>query len=415
MYKTIYLIAVAVFLFVSCAETGEDELSQWRGPNRDGIYPETNLLKEWPENGPEMIWSNADLGYGHGSVAVANGKVYVTGIPDTVSSNGVLFTFDFNGELLWKKEYGPDWSVNFHGARSTPTVVGNHIYIESGFGKVYCLDNNNGEEIWSVDFLKDLDADSIQFGYSESVLIDGDTLICVPGGKENNVVALNRFTGEKIWSSPGFGEVATYNSPILFDNNGKKIVVAMTSGSVMGLDAKTGKMFWRVHQFQDNLIHANTPVYANGNLLVCSASRRDSSGLVMFQLSDDGKNVNVKWRDGRFTNLMGGHMLIDNTIFISSYQKKDWQLINAENGEMIQQNKDFGGGAVIYADGLYYCYSEREGEIALIDASPEKISVISKFEVPFGKNEHWAHPVIKDGLLYVRHGNALMVYDIRAN
>jgi len=411
MYKTFIILVVTGLLAASCAREGNG-FSQWRGPNRDGIYPEKNLLKEWPEGGPELLWSFEGLGCGHSSVAVTGGIVYATGVPDTINSKGILYAFDLKGSFLWEKEYGPEWNESFHGPRSTPTVVGSYIYIESGFGKVYCFDSKTAEEVWSVDFIKDFGADSIQFGFSESVLVDGEKLICVPGGKENNVVALNRFTGETIWSSPGNGEQATYNSPIVFNHNGQRMVVAMTAGSVMGLNANTGEMAWRVHQFQDNKIHANTPVYLDGNLLVCSASRRDSSGLVLFRLSEDGKNVDVIWRDNRIVNAFGGQVFKDGYIFTSTYLKKDWRIINAENGEMVQQNKDFGGGAVIYADGLYYCYAEREGEIGLMEASPGGIKIISSFKVPLGAGEHWAHPVISGDKLFIRHGNALMVYKI---
>jgi outer membrane protein assembly factor BamB len=410
MIKIVFYFVILLFIISSCIKN--NETSQWRGPNRNGIYQEENLLKQWPENGPELIWSNEGLGYGFGSVAIANGKVYVTGIADTIDSKGTLFSFNIDGELLWKKEYGADWTINFQGTRSTPTVVGKYLYVESGVGEVYCFNSNNGEEIWSVNFLADLEGDSILFGFSESVLIDGDLLICTPGGKENNVVALNRFTGEKIWSSPGYGEIATYNSPIVFDHNGQRMIVVMTSGSIMGIDAFSGKMYWRVNQFQENKIHANTPIYHKGKVLVSSASRKDSSGLVLLELSEDGKNADILWRNKRFINLMGGVVYKDDYIYGSAYLKNDWQVIDCKTGEMVQQNKDIGGGSIIYADGLFYCYSERDGEISLMDASPEKMKIVSKFKVPLGINEHWARPVIHNRRLYIRHGNALMVYNI---
>ena len=176
--------------------------SQWRGPNRDGIYPDKNLLKQWPADGPKMLWSFEGLGTGQGSVAVANERVYITGIPDTLTAEGFLFVFDIAGKMLWKKSYGKDWTGIFPGARSTPTVINDLIYLESGNGNVQCLNAKTGDKVWSIDFFKDLLCDSVQFGFSESLLIDGDRLYCTPGGKTNNVVALNRFTGQKIWSSP---------------------------------------------------------------------------------------------------------------------------------------------------------------------------------------------------------------------
>ena len=411
MSRVIFFLFISLIIFSGCKQ--KCEMSQWRGPNRDGIYNETGLLKKWPDNGPELKWSVEGLGFGHSCVAVLNEKVYVTGIKDTISSMGVLFTFDLAGNLLWEKEYGKDFTLNFHGTRSAPVVVDELIYIESGMGAVYCLNAEIGKEIWSVDFIKDLGVDSvIQFGYAESVLIDGDNLICVPGAKENNVVALNRFTGEKVWSSKGNSEIATYNSPILINHNGFKLVIAMSSGSIMGIDANTGEIFWIVEQTQQNKIHANTPIYCDGKLVVSSADPTDSSGLVQLELSEDGKKAEVVWRNTKFRNLMGGIVKVDSCLYGSAYLKNDWQVMDWDTGEMLDQNKELGGGSIIYADGLFYCYAERDGEVALAKASAERFEIISKFKVPLGTKEHWARPVIDNGVLYVRHGDALMAYNI---
>ena len=411
MRNTLFLLAISAFFALSF--TSGNKKSDWQGPNRDCIYPAKNLLKQWPENGPGLVWSFEGLGYGHSAVAMAENKVFVTGVKDTIESIGSLYTFDLNGKLLWEKEYGKDFALNFHGTRSTPVVVDNLIYIESGMGAVYCLNTETGDEVWKVNFINDFGVDSvIQFGYSESVLIDGDNLICVPGGKANNVVALNRFTGKTVWSSPGNGEIATYNSPILINHNGKKLVVAMTSHSVMGIDAATGEKHWRVEQTQQNKIHANTPVYSDGKLLVASAGREKTSGIVMLQLSEDGKSVTEVWRNNKLMNLMGGMVKLGDNIYLSAYLKPDWQVLDWNTGQMKIQNKEFGGGSVIYADGLFYCYAENDGEIALMEASPEQIKIISKFKVPLGTDQHWARLVIENGLLYVRHGNALMAYKI---
>ena len=413
MNRITFLLFVSICAFYSCGQ--KKQYSDWRGPGRDGIYQETKLLKQWPENGPELLWSAEGLGFGHSAVAVTNDKVFVTGIKDTLASEGTLFAFELNGRLLWEKNYGKDFSLNFHGTRSTPVLMDDLIYIESGMGAVYCMNAETGEPIWSKDFISDFGVDSvIQFGYSESVLIDGDNLICVPGGKENNVVALNRFTGEKIWNCKGEGEIATYNSPILIDHNGLRMVIAMTSGSVMGIDAETGEKYWRIEQTQQNKIHANTPIYSDGKLLIASAGRTASSGMVQLQLSDDGKSVSEVWRNKKFINLMGGLVKLDSCLYGSAYMKKDWQVINWNTGEKMVQNKELGGGAIIYADGLFYCYAERDGEMALAKASAESFDIISRFKVPLGTKEHWARPVISDGNLYIRHGDALMAYAIKA-
>ncbi len=319
------------------------------------------------------------------------------------------------GNRLWEKDYGPDFCRYFHGARSTPTIVNNLIYIESGMGALYCLDAETGEVIWSKDFIKDFGVDSvIQFGFAESVLTDGDNLICVPGGKENNVVKLNRFTGELVWSSKGFGEQATYNSPILIEHNGQPFIIAMTCSSIMGIDAGNGQMYWRIEHTQTNKIHANTPIYSDGKILVATPDVSDTSGMILIQLSDDGKQAEVVWRNKKLRNFMGGLIKRDTCIYASAYLRNSWQVLSWNTGEMLVQNKELGGGAIIYADGLFYCYTERDGEIALAEASPEEFKIISRFKVPLGTKEHWAHPVISNGKLFVRHGDALMVYNISA-
>jgi len=371
-------------------------------------------MKEWPEEGPSMLWSFEGLGYGHNAVAVSSNRIYVTGIQDSLTSMGSLYAFSPDGKLMWQREYGKDFSSNFVGTRSTPVVVDELMYLESGVGTVYCLKAEDGEEVWSKNFLEDFGADSvIQFGFAESVLIDGDRLICTPGGKENNVVALNRFTGEKIWASEGKGEQATYNSPILVEIGAQRLVIAMTAASIMGIDADHGEMYWRIEHTQGNKIHANTPLYFNGKVLVSSVDPTSTSGLVLLELLDEGKNVQVVWRNRKFRNLMGGLVRIDSCVYGSAYLKKDWQVINWNTGEMLVQNKELGGGSVIRADGMFYCYTEREGEVALVDANPAKFEVISKFEVPLGTREHWARPVIHKGVLYIRHGDALMAYEIK--
>ena len=401
----IYLVIV-IFLF-SCMESVE--ISQWRGPNRDGKYAEKNLLKQWPENGPDLIWSFEGLGEGHGNVGIGKNKLFICGMPDTI---GVLYSFNLNGDLLWKKEYGLEWYKNYTGSRSTPTVVGDLVYFESGQGVVFCYDGNSGDLIWSVDLLQKFNAENIQWGMTESLLVDGNTIFCTPGGPENNVIALNRFNGETIWTSAGNRQLSAYCSPILVEHNNTRLIVTMTSESVIGVDAETGEFYWNIEHQQSNKIHANTPVYYEGKILCTSSSARSNlCGTVQIQLSDDGKKADISWRRENITNLMSGFILNDGFIFGSLYNKSDWYCLNWETGETAYSSKVLNSGVIVYADGLFYCYSHR-GEMALVKADHEEFKVISSFNVPLGTKQHWAHPVIDNGKLYIRHGTALMAYNI---
>lgn len=389
---------------------GSPEFSQWRGPERNGIYKEKGLMKSWPVNGPAMQWVFEGLGYGHGSVATGKNKLFVLGMSQ---GEGFLYILDYNGKLVRKVMYGPEWDENYTGTRSTPTIVNGLVYFESGRGTVYCYDGNSGNKIWSADLLKEYDAKNITWGMAESLLIKGDTLYCTPGGKQNNIVALNRFSGKLIWSSPGNHQPSAYCSPAYVKHNKTELIVTMTASSIIGVDARTGKFYWQVPQFQDNKIHANTPVYYNGMIYCASQYADENSGLAALKLSDDGKSVTLKWRNEGFMNLMGGIIVLDGYIYGSQYQRNSWCCIDASSGQIMYTDKTFGDGNIIMADGMFYCYSER-GEAALVSASPLSFNVLGRFPVKLGTETHWAHPVIHNGRLYLRHGNALIAYDIRA-
>jgi outer membrane protein assembly factor BamB len=407
METKILLAVIGIGILLAC--TKPIEISQWRGPERDGKYPATNLLKEWPEDGPELIWSFEELGEGHGNVGVGKDKLYVCGMIDTV---GHLFAFDLSGNLLWNRAYGLEWYQNYTGVRSTPTVVGDKVYFESGQGVVYCYDGKSGDLIWSVDLLDKFQAENIQWGKAESLLVDGNKIYCTPGGKEHNIVALERTTGATIWTSKGNRQPSAYCSPLLVEHNGTRLIVTMTSESIVGVDAETGETYWVQEQRQRNYIHANTPIYHNGKILCSSSSdQSDLDGTVLLQLSDDGKLVSVIWRNTKIINLMGGVILKDGYVYGSNYRSSEWYCLNWTTGETEYISKPFTNGVIVYADGLFYCYTEG-GDMALVDANSQEFKVISQFRIPLGTNQHWAHPVIHDGRLYVRHGNALMVYNI---
>jgi outer membrane protein assembly factor BamB len=405
-----YLVYFSFCVFTVFTDGNKDEISQWRGPNRDGKFPATNLLKNWPVDGPGLIWSFEGLGEGHGNVGIGNNRLYSCGMID---STGHLFSFDLDGNLLWDKSYGLEWHKDYTGVRSTPTVIGDLVYFESGYGVVFCYDGKSGTLIWSVDLLKKFNAENIQWGMAESLLVDGDKIICTPGGREHNVVALNRLTGETIWTSKGNGQPAAYCSPILVEHQDTRLIVTTTAESIIGIDAETGAYYWSIEHRQTNFIHANTPLYHDGKIMCSSAENKSGlDGTVLVQLSDDGKNASVVWRNTNMTNLMGGFILKNGYVYGSKYRSSEWYCLNWNTGEVQYISKPFRNGVIIYADDLYYCYSEG-GDMALVSADQNNFEVISQFKITLGTNQHWAHPVIDEGKLYVRHGNALMAYDIQ--
>lgn len=405
--RYIFLLSLICALTCSC-QPKTAQVSQWRGPERNGIYPEKGLLKSWPEQGPDMIWSVDGLGEGHGSVSFSRDKIFVLGMQDTT---GVIYAFNFDGKPVWQKKYGTEWYESYSGTRSTPTVIDDLVYFMSGQGVIYCLEEKTGRQVWAVDALKTFDAENIQWGMAESLLIDGDQIICTPGGKEHNVVSLNRFTGKTNWTTPALGQSAAYCSPVLIDHHGTRLFITMTSDAIIAVSPENGRMYWNFPQKQRNKIHSNTPVYHNSRVY-CSSENADSdNGLVSILLSEDGKSAKIEWRNRNYTNLMGGIVMKDNLIFGSEYRKRGWVVTNAQNGEVQYSSEAISPGAVIWADDRFYCYTE-SGKMVLIDAGSDHIDVVGEFNVTLGTNQHWAHPVIHNKRLYIRHGDALIAYNI---
>jgi len=250
-------------LYASCV-AAQDAI-QWRGTDRTGIYNETGLMKSWPANGPELLWHFDKLGEGHSSVAIANDKIYTTGLVD---GKGYLFVFDMNGKLLNKKEYGPEWDTSYNGSRGTVTFSEGKLYVYSGTGNLVCFDENNLNVIWKRNVLEDFQGNNIRWGVNESPLIVGEKVIITPGGKTNNVVALNKNTGAMIWSCAGHGDNPAYCSPLYLDEQDVKQIVTITGNHILGIEAETGKMLWSFPYHNMRNIHPNTPIYGD-NMLLC--------------------------------------------------------------------------------------------------------------------------------------------------
>lgn len=400
------LIQIHFILFIVCSVSAQ-EIAQWRGPNRNGIYNETGLLKAWPSQGPEMIWHFDELGDGHTSAAVTESAVYTSGMVD---DKGFVYAFDHSGKLLWKTEYGTEWTQNWNGVRSTPLIYKDKIYVYSSFGKLLCLDAKKGNIVWQTNVLENYDGQNITWGVTENLLIDGDKLFCTAGGKDANVVAFNKDNGELIWKSPGKGEKSAYNSPCLISLPNRKILVTMTERSILGIDVSNGKLLWSQPQVNKYAIHPNTAIFKDGYLLCFTGY---GTGSTMLKLSADGSSITEVWKNAAFDPYLGGAVVLNGKIYGMGHQNKNLVSLDWNTGNIIYSNPGLAPGNIISADGLLYCYSE-SGNIALVDPKADGFNVVSSFKVPYGANQHWSHLVIHNKRLYVRHGTSLMVYNIAA-
>jgi outer membrane protein assembly factor BamB len=387
---------------------GAQDLVQWRGPQRDGIYPESGLLKQWPDEGPKMLWNFDALGDGHSSACVTNDRIFTSGMED---DKGYVFALDHSGNLIWKTEYGVEWTENWNGLHSTPLFYKNKLYILSAFGKLVCLNANNGSIVWSVELFKDYDGVNIKWGITENLLIENDVLYCTPGGKTANVLALNPENGKLIWKAPAKSEESAYCSPLMITHNNRKILVTHTANSIIALDPADGKLLWSFPHPNRWSVHPNTPIYQNGQLLCFSGY---GQGAVMLKLSQDGGSVSEVWRNEKIDNQMGGLVLYNGKIYGSGHNSRSWHCVDWETGETLYSNKIAGNGNVIFADGMLYGYGDN-GEVVLIKPTENGFEEVSSFKVTKGSNQHWAHLVIHNKKLYVRRGTSLMVYSIANN
>ena len=388
--------------------------AQFRGPNRDGIFPETGLLKSWPEAGPKRVWLATGLGKGYASVAVVEGTAFTTGI---VGKTGYLFALDVaTGKQIYQSAYGQEHDGNnYEGARSTPTVADGKAYIISGLGVVSCFAAQTGKKLWTVDTLKRFgdgaSPDSLipRFAMSESLLVDGNKLICTPGAPNASVVALNKDTGETIWTSKGLSDISGYCSTRIFETGKLRQLVTLTSGQLVGLNLETGALHWKQEYKASHGIHANSPVFNGHDIYVTDGY---GQGGAMFRMTADGKSVSQLWKEKTLDVHHGGCVVLNGKIY-GADNRGILIALDAATGKIHAKGSGVGKGAIIAADGLIYGYGER-GRIGIIDPNAEELIPISTFAISDGSGQHWAHPVISDGALYIRRGDAMMRYNIKA-
>jgi outer membrane protein assembly factor BamB len=403
----IYYFAILILL-VSCGK--KQEIAQWRGVNRDGVYHEKNLLKTWPDEGPELLWAYEETGDGYGSVSVLNERIYVSGVIDSLCYLNVL---DLNGQLVWKAPNGPGFvgegfSGSYPGSHSTPTVINDLVYVSSGLGRIACFEIKTGKEVWAVNMLTDLNGRMDYFGYAESLLIEGDKLFCYPGGIDTNIVALNRFSGETIWVSKAMSDSVTHCSPIVITLPGRKVLVTFSVRNLLGLDAETGELLW-VHEQEKRKYseQSNTPVFYNDHLYYVAG---DGNGAVKLKIADNGNSFKELWRNyfGRNSQY---NFLIKNDILYSSTDKYSLKALNIHSGEVVDSLR-VKNGTLITADDMLYCYSDN-GNMNLIDITSDKMELVSTFKIEKGTKEHFSTPTISNGAMYLRRGKALMAYKLQ--
>jgi len=399
-------LSTAALLLLLALPLHAADSPQFRGPDRNGVFPETGLLDSWPESGPKMTWSYEGLGDGFASVSVADGRIVTTG---KTGGRGTVYVLDLAGKLLWKQDYGPVHSGGgYPGSRTTPTVAGGALYLVSSAGNAASFDLESGGLRWQVDLLGKFRGDNIQWGITESPLVLDDKVIVTPGGRDGALVALDAATGETVWATPGIGGDSAYCSARLLEHGEHRQIVTFLSEQLIGVDPESGKLLWKERYPARYDIHAVSPVFEGDRIYVSDGY---GQGGKLFRLAADGRSVTELWAESKLDVHHGGVVLVDGRIY-GAASRGSWYALDVGSGEILASIPRLGKGSVVYADGHLYGYLEN-GEVVLVDPDPENFRVISSFEIEKGSGQHWAHPVISDGVLYVRHGEVLMAFDVR--
>ncbi len=397
--------------------------SDWptfRGEDRDAIAKDKNLLDKWPKEGPKLIYDAAGAGRGYASPVIADGKMYTLG--DSLSTakddKEYLSCFDAkSGKQLWTLLTGEAWKdgqESWQSSRSTPTIDGQMVYVVTPFGKLIAA-NTNGEKVWEKDLKAEFNGSKADiWGYSESVLIDGDKLICTPGGEKSTVVALNKKSGELIWtcSRPG-DRGAGHSSVVISEVGGKKVYVQTTGSGTMGILASSGELLW-TFDIEKTVAVIPTPI-VKGDLVFMVAGYNRGGALLRQKPQGDKVSVEVVYPlNTELSNKHGGVVLVGDYLYGDSDDKGIPYCAKLQTGEIVWKERGSGrsSASVAAADGhIYIRYSN--GVMTLVEANPQAFKEVGSFEVPHsGDRPSWAHPVIDDGKLFLREGDHVLCYDI---
>jgi outer membrane protein assembly factor BamB len=408
---------------------------QWRGLNRDGVSKETGLLQQWPEGGPKLIWQVKDVGEGYSTPSVVGDRIYLLG-SEGLDDESVYCLSATDGKTIWTTrlgKVGPNINAHYPGARSTPTIDGNRLYALSSDGDVACLETKTGKIFWQKSVRIEFGGKTGWWAYAESPLIDGDVLVCTPGGAEATMVALKKGTGEVIWkyASPEADD-AGYSSVIVVETDGVKQYVQLLDKGLVGLDAKTGKQLWRYTGIIKQYPNIPTPVSRND--VVYGSTAKGGGGFVRLKRTGSGVAVEELFASSKLPTAIGGSVEVNGYLYGTN--GAGLMCVEVPSGDVKWQERGVGVGSVCYADGRLYVHAENmTGEVALVEATPEGYREKGRFTPPdgpmnrkspltervlseakskVGDGRTWAYPIIANGRLYIRDWNCLWCYDVKA-
>lgn len=396
---------------VSAGNAAAGSWPQFLGPNRDNLSAETGLLKKWPSSGPPQHKLITGLGVGFSNLAIEDGVVYTMG---NVGEREFAFAFNLeSGEKIWEFDNASAYHNGFgDGPRGTPTLDGDFVYVLGGGGDLACLDRKSGQSSWKKNITREFGSGVPGWGICESVLIDGDHLVCTPGGNGAVLVKLDKKTGEVVWkaATPN-GDRTGYASMIAVDVGGVKQYVQFMAGGVIGIRADDGQYLWRDDSSANGTANCCAPVFDDNMVFTASGYGKGAS---MVQLASRGKETAARF--GYHTNDLkvhhGGLVLVNGHVY-GTNDPGILTCVELKTGKTKWQNRSVGKGSVTFADGNLVVRSEG-GPVALVQASPGAYNELGKFNQPDrSRSPAWTYPVVCDGKLFLRDQDKLFIYDVK--
>ena len=405
MKRSFLLLATVALLSLASQAVAQTAAlwPQWRGPNRDGISKETGLLKQWPAEGPPLVWKATGAGAGYSSFSVADGKLYTMGLR---GNREFVIAFDVaTGKEVWATAHGSAFhNDRGNGPRGTPTIDGDRVYALGGNGDLSVLDARTGKIVWTKNVLKEFGGSNITWGISESPLVIGNKLLVNPGGPGASIVALNKADGSVIWKSQS--DRAGYSSAIPVEVNGGTQVVFFTSERAVGLDLKDGRLLWEYARPANNVANVATPI-VRANRVFISSDYGTGGGVV--EIKPDNKAQEL-WFSKDMRNHHSSSVLIGDYLY--GFSSAILTAIKFDTGEIAWRDRSVGKGSLVYADGNLYCLSEN-GVVGLVEATPTGYKEKGRFRIPQDQLPTWTHPVVAGGRLYLRDQDTIYAFDIR--
>ena len=401
----VLLLALVALLCVAGQVMAQANASwpQWRGPNRDGISNETGLLKQWPADGPPLVWKAKGAGNGYSSLVISNGKLYTMGLR---GDREVIVAFDVaTGKEAWATPHGKAFrNDQGDGPRGTPTVDGDRVYALGGNGDLSALDARTGKIVWTKNILQEFGGSNITWGISESPLVLGNKILVNAGGSDASIVALNKSDGSVIWKSQS--DKAGYSSAIPLTLNGLTQVVFFTGRRAVGLDANDGRLLWEYRKPANGTANAATPI-ARGNRVFISSDYGTGGGVVEIKPDNTAQEI---WFSNNMRNHHSSSVLIGDYLY--GYSSSFLTAMKFDTGEMAWRDRSVGKGSLVYADGHLYCFSEN-GVVGLVEATPAGYKEKGRFRIQQDSLPTWSHPVVAGGRLYLRDQDTIYAYDVK--